>query len=656
MATAVRNYAQLARDILEEIGGEENLSSFSRCATRLRLIIKSIPEHAAERIKSMPGVITVIISGGQFQVVVGTHVSDLYQEMSQLVDQNKLNDTGSKQSVINAMIATMSAIFAPIIYVLASAGILQGLLILAKLAAPSFEHTSTYSILNFMSWTPFTFLPIFIAVTASKHFKCNPYIAVLCCAALINPEWGKMAAQIAQGHPMTFLFFPLAKTVYTASVLPPIFLVWLLSYLQHYLERVLPNIISTLFSPLLCMVIMVPLTLVLIGPITTDAAMWIAHGYNWLYDAFPPLAAAIIGGFWQVIVIFGIHWGITPVVFANYAVYGHDSFQAYQTIAVIAQMAAAFACAMRTRNKLFRATALSAGVTGIFGITEPAIYGVTLRLKKPFICGCIGGALGAIVTSLFGSYYYVFAGLPGILTMVNAISSTNPMSFIGELAGAACAIVTTFILIYSVGFDDPKSANESDKSASAPLSTSPKPAAIATSADASQPFTLLSPAQGQLIALTQVNDDGFSQKMLGDGIAIYPSEGQIIAPCDAIVMSVIDSQHAVGLICDNGAELLIHVGLDTVKLNGQHFNTRVAVGDSVKAGDLLIEFDLSVIANSGYDLTTPFIILNSDDYQLDQLTTETATFAQPLMQLSEKHISQTHISQVELSQVQLSQS
>ncbi|MBS0976510.1 PTS transporter subunit EIIC, partial [Serratia rubidaea] len=240
-----------------------------------------------------------------------------------------------------------------------------------------------------------------------------------------------------------------------SSVLPPIFMIWCLSYVEKYARRAIPDVVSELFTPLVCMLIMVPFTLLLIGPITSSAAFAIAGGYNWLFETAPALAAALIGGVWQMVVIFGVHWGITPVIMANFDAHGRDSFQAFQTIAVVAQMAAALAVGFKSRNPQFKTTAFSAGVTGVFGITEPALYGVTLRLKKPFICGCIGGALGALVTSFFGSYYYAYAGLPSLLTVVNAISAENPMSFIGELAGVATAIVSTMAMVYAVGFDDP---------------------------------------------------------------------------------------------------------------------------------------------------------------------------------------------------------
>lgn len=626
----IRDYNKLAGDILQEVGGEANISSFTRCATRLRLVLNDTPAQAKSRIQNLPGVIAVVESGGQFQVVIGTHVADVFNALSALIGEDHAGTANKpKTRWLDAVIATMSAVFAPIVYILAAAGILQGLLIVVGLIDADIKTTGTYAILNFMSWTPFAFLPVFIAITAARHFKCNPFIAVLCCCALINPEWSAMAGRIATGETITFLFIPLAKTVYTSSVLPPLFLVWALSWLEKRVEKALPDVVSALFTPLICFVIIVPLTLIVIGPITTWAAMGIASGYNALFAAAPAVAAALIGGIWQIIVIFGVHWGITPVIMANFDTQGYDSFQAYQTIAVIGQMAAVFGVFLKSRNRELKTTSLSAGVTAIFGITEPAIYGVTLRFKKPFICGCIGGAVGAVVASLFGSLYYAYAALPGLFTLVNAISPDAPMSFIGELAGSATAIVLTIILVQFVGFDDPVAEETlTDAPETAPIGTT-------STAAAKTSLALNSPLSGEVIALEAVADEAFSQKVLGDGVAIRPHEGKVVAPCDARVETVIESRHAIGLACDNGAELLIHVGLNTVNLQGEHFRPLVKEGDVVKAGTPLLEFDKEAIERAGYDLTTPVLVINSDEFQLTKLQSGgTIRQEMPLMTIS----------------------
>lgn len=607
----VRDYNKLAHDIIHEVGGAQNIVNATRCATRFRLVLKETPAGAKEKIAEMPGVITVVENNGQFQVVIGTHVGDVYAAAAEILhlDENAEEVEQPKQSVVNRIIATMSAVFAPFVYILAAAGLLQGALILITMAAPNFTNTGTYEVLSFMSWTPFTFLPIFIAVTASKHFKCNTFIAILCCCALVNPSWAEMASRIADGETIRFLGIKLSETTYTSTVLPPLFLVWLLSYLERFIEKKLPDTFKALLTPMICFIIMVPATILVLGPVSAVTANGIAKGYNFLAATAPALAGAIIGGLWQVVVIFGVHWGITPVNLANFAMNGHDTFQAFQTIAVVAQVAAAFGVFIKSRNKEFKNMALSAGLTGLFGITEPTIYGVTLRLKKPFICGCVGGAIGAVVMSFFHSAYYAYAGLPGPLTIVNAISKDAPMSFPGEVIGCAVAAVIAIVLIQMIGFEDPASKTESAVTGQ-----------ISGTANAVK--TVASPLVGQVIPLSEVNDPVFASEAMGKGCAVIPTEGKVYAPFDGTIVGLLDSHHAVGIESENGIEILIHVGMDTVKLNGKHFTCHIEDGQHVKCGQLLLEFDIDAIKKEGYEVVTPIVITNSDEFT--EITTEAA--------------------------------
>lgn len=607
----VRDYNKLAHDIIHEVGGAQNIVNATRCATRFRLVLKETPAGAKEKIAEMPGVITVVENNGQFQVVIGTHVGDVYAAAAEILhlDENAEEVEQPKQSVVNRIIATMSAVFAPFVYILTAAGLLQGALILITMAAPNFTNTGTYEVLSFMSWTPFTFLPIFIAVTASKHFKCNTFIAILCCCALVNPSWAEMASRIADGETIRFLGIKLSETTYTSTVLPPLFLVWLLSYLERFIEKKLPDTFKALLTPMICFIIMVPATILVLGPVSAVTANGIAKGYNFLAATAPALAGAIIGGLWQVVVIFGVHWGITPVNLANFAMNGHDTFQAFQTIAVVAQVAAAFGVFIKSRNKEFKNMALSAGLTGLFGITEPTIYGVTLRLKKPFICGCVGGAIGAVVMSFFHSAYYAYAGLPGPLTIVNAISKDAPMSFPGEVIGCAVAAVIAIVLIQVIGFEDPASKTESAVTGQ-----------ISGTANAVK--TVASPLVGQVIPLSEVNDPVFASEAMGKGCAVIPTEGKVYAPFDGTIVGLLDSHHAVGIESENGIEILIHVGMDTVKLNGKHFTCHIEDGQHVKCGQLLLEFDIDAIKKEGYEVVTPVVITNSDEFT--EITTEAA--------------------------------
>lgn len=606
MATSVRDYDKLAVDIIKAVGGKENIVKASRCATRLRLVLKETTNEAKENVSNLTGVITVVESGGQFQVVIGTHVGKVFDKVaSELnLDSNTIEDE-PKASILNRIIATMSAVFAPFIYILAAAGILQGCLILINMANPSFSSTGTYEVLSFMSWAPFTFLPIFIAITASKHFKCNAFIAVACCAALVSPTWAEIASRIADGESVRFLGISLAETTYTSSVLPPLFLVWILSYVERFVDKKLPEVIKSLFTPFICMIVMVPLTILVIGPLSDSLATGIANGYNYLYNLAPAVAAAVIGGLWQVVVIFGVHWGVTPMCLANYDLYGMDTFQAFQTMAVIAQAGAVFGVFVKARNKQTKNIALSAGVTGIFGITEPAIYGVNLRFKKPFICGCIAGAIGAVVGSFFNIAYYAYAGLPGLLTVVNSITPDNPKSIIGMLLGAAISFFGAIALVQIVGIGE-KETNEEKQD---------------KKIEEGQPIlnmgvnAIKSPISGKVIELEKVDDPVFSSGAMGKGIAIEPMDNKVYAPFNGTIEFIAETKHAIGLISEDGVEVLIHVGMDTVKMQGRGFNVKTSVNSKIKAGDLLLEFDRNAIEKEGYSLITPVVITNADNYE-----------------------------------------
>lgn len=608
MSSKIRDYNKLAVDILNELGGEDNIVTVARCATRLRLVTQKTPENAKENIAKFPGVITVVEKGGQIQVVIGTNVDKVYNAFIQLIKTDNKVASVENKNILNLIIATMSAVFAPFVYVLAASGILQGILILIKLAFPDFGTTGTYQVFNFISWAPFAFLPIFIAITASQHFRCNIYIAVACCAALLSPTWAELAALIKSGQEINLFGLALSETTYTSTVLPPLFLVWLLTYLERFLEPRLHSIIKPLLMPLICLVIMVPLTLLAIGPLTANAAHYIANGYNWIVNLAPSVAGGLIGAVWQVFVIFGVHWGITPVIIENINQYGQDSFQAFQTIAVIGQVGAALGFYIKTKNKDMKGVSLSAFVTGIFGITEPAIYGVNLRYKKPFIYGCVCAALGGIVAGFFTPYYYTYAALPGPLTIVNAINPEHPGSFIGVLIGSAIALFGPVLLIQILGTGETKSSSTEQIEDDTPKVLVDE-------------IKITSPMTGKALPLSEVPDPAFAQKLMGEGIAIEPTDNHVYAPDDAKITAVFErSKHAIGLTLNNGIELLIHCGIDTVNLKNNEFSYHVTLNQEVKKGDLLISFDPDAIRKAGYPLITPIIIVNSAEYQQITLT------------------------------------
>lgn len=616
MAEKIRDYAKLAQDIIELTGGEDNISSVTHCATRLRLVLNHTPEDANKKISALPGVVSVVEKGGQFQVVIGTHVTDVYTAVA---DQIHLDSKASggmaapKQSILTRVIGAMSGCMSPCIYLMAACGLLQGILIILSALFPSFTATGTYEVLNFMSWTPFTFLPVLIAVAGSKYFHCNTYIALLCCCALVNPAWGEIAARIADGESVRFLIFELAETTYTSSFLPPIIVVAVLAYLERFFNKVLPDVLKAVFTPLLCFLIMVPATLIVLGPVTSAAAHWIADAYGIFYDALPQLAALVFGGLWECLVIFGVHWTFTPIVLADYEFYGQCALQNMFAIAACCQMAACFAIWFKSRNKKTRMTAMSAGITGIFGITEPAVYGVTLPLKKPFICACIGGGVGSMIASFFNSCYFAYSGLAGVLTIPNAYNADNPSSIYGAVLGTLGGIILTFVLVMITGFrEEPEEAAEYKETTENHVpqnSVSPQENGNTMMQDT----TIYAPLEGECMPLASVNDPTFAQGVLGEGIAIRPSGGSLYSPVDGTVSLLAETGHAVGLLAENETELLIHVGLDTVTLEGKPFQAKVVEGAKVHKGDLLMEINWDMIQAAGLEAVTPVLVTGMDN-------------------------------------------
>ena len=347
--TKVRDYNRLARDIKDSLG-ESNIISATHCATRLRLILKESPTaDVTKKIEQMPAVIQVVEAGGQYQIVIGMHAKDVYENLAGM-----MSFTGEvpeiKQSLASRLIAIMSGSIAPFVYILAAAGLLQGCLIIIKLFA-DIGNTGAAQLYDMVSWTPFTFLPVFIAVTASKHFKCNTYIALWCCLALTNPTWSSIAEGIAAGTPLHFLFIPMTSVTYTSTIIPPLVLVGVLSMLEHKVEKALPDVLKAIGTPFICTVIMVPATILVIGPVSTVIANSLAAAYNGLYAFLPWLASAILGAVWQILVVFGVHWSFTPISVANYQNLGYDLLQPVQAIAVCAQAASCFGVFLKTKNR-----------------------------------------------------------------------------------------------------------------------------------------------------------------------------------------------------------------------------------------------------------------------------------------------------------------
>ena len=600
------DYHKTAMELLKELGGNDNITNVTHCATRLRFILKDESIVNKDKVAKIPGVITTVQAGGQFQVVIGNHVKDAYEHMIKMVtiDEEAAKGTGNKKvGIVGRIIDVISAIFAPFLYTLAACGILQG--ILGVLVALNAIDTAggTYQILNFISWTAFTFLPVLIAVTASKKFGVNTFIALVIACALVCPDY---IAMVNAAKPVYFLGMKVQLLSYTSSVIPIILSIWIASYVQKFFDKYLPIVIRNLFTPMFTIAIMVPLTLLAFGPIGNTIGGAIGGIYNTLYNLSPIVAGLVVGGLWEVLVIFGVHWGITPVTVGNYANLGYDTFTGLQASAVFSQAGATFGVFLKTKNKDMKGVSASAAITGLFGITEPAIYGVNLRLKKPMICGCIAGAVGGAIGGAFHAVSWSY-NMPGIATLPAYFKAGHLTPFIGLVISIVVAFVLGAVLTYIVGFED--EADDETKEIETSNETTE------TNGEATSEF--VAPVTGNVIPVNQVKDEAFASEAMGKGVGIEPENGKVYAPFDGNVDAVFPTGHLVGLSDGNGAEVLIHIGVDTVKLEGKGFTTYVSQGDKVKKGDLLVEFDVELLKKEGYDTTVMFITTDtSKDVQV----------------------------------------
>lgn len=598
------DYGRTARELVNELGGNDNISNVTHCATRLRFILNDSALVNKEKVNKIKGVITTVEAGGQFQVVIGNHVKDAYEEVIKLVDikEENVSTSKAKVGVLSSIIDVISSIFAPFLYTLAACGILQG--ILGVFVALNWIDTNsgTYKILNFVSWTAFTFLPVLISITAAKKFKINEFIAVVIACALVSPDY---IAMLSDGTQLSFLGIKVQMLSYTSSVIPIILAVWIASYVARFFEKILPTVIRNLFTPMFTIAIMVPVTLLVFGPFGSTIGGAIGDAYNYLYNLSPIIAGIIVGGFWQVLVIFGVHWGITPVTVGNYATLGYDTFTGLQGSAVFSQAGAALGVFFKTKDKEMKDVSLPAAITGLFGITEPAIYGVNLRLKKPMICGCIAGAVGGGIGGAFHAVSWSY-NMPGIATIPAFFKEGHMPEFIGFLISILVSFILGMVLTMMVGFDEEIDTNKTITNENNEIKNLSKKVIDSIS--------IGSPAKGYVIPISKVNDEVFASEAMGKGVGIKCEDGKVIAPCDCKVVTIFPTKHAIGLETPEGLELLIHIGIDTVNLGGKGFLAKVIQGQEVKAGDILVEFDNEEIKRSGYDDTIMVLVTNMDEY------------------------------------------
>jgi PTS system beta-glucosides-specific IIC component len=603
MATTI-DYRSLAGDIVREVGGEDNIASAAHCATRLRLRLHDDTKADKAAVEGLPGVITVVKAGGQFQVVVGDDVPKLYaaiQSVSNLGGDEKTDSAPVKAegNLLNRFIDLVSSLLTPILWPLAGIGLLKAFLALFTTIGWLDPASTTYTILAAAADGLFFFLPAFLAITSAKRFGANQFTSLAIAAALLHPS---LQALYASGEPVTFMGIPVTMMSYASSLLPIIVAVWLQSHLERFLTRVVPAALRNFTVPLVVVLVMVPLVLLTIGPATITASNWISAGVNAAFETAPWLAGAIMGGLWQVFVLFGLHWGFVPIFTNDLTTQGYTYLLPPLLPAVLAQAAAAFAVFLRTRNPARRTLAGPAALSGaLAGITEPAIYGVTLPLKKPFYFGIAGGAIGGCLAGMSGTVSNAFV-FPSFIALPAFTSQGN---FVLLLIAMTVAMAVSFTLTWIFMDREHPGDDLSVDTADTPAATD----VVAT--DTAGSVTILTPVAGVVVALTEVSDKVFSSGALGKGIGILPSDGRVTAPVSGTVVTAMDSGHAYGIKTADGVEVLVHIGIDTVQLGGQHFVRHVVAGDVVTAGDLLADVDLTGVSAAGYDTMTIMVVTNT---------------------------------------------
>lgn len=608
------DYQAIAKEILKDVGGKDNIVDVTHCYTRLRFVLKDTKQVNKEALLQTEGVISVVESGGQYQVVLGNKVAHVYNVLEPLLAQQLTTKTSIKEknSLGNRILNTVAAIFTPVVPAIAASGMLKGILAIAVMVANNFYQVdlkplNTYIILSAASDALFYFMPVILGYSAAKVFKTNEYIAMVIGATLCYPT---IVSLMTEESAVTLFGLHVTKANYVSTVIPIILAIFMLAYVQRFLEKVIPEVLKIIMVPTLSLLLMIPATLLLFGPI----GIYLGDGVNWLYyyimNLSPILLGGFIGGIWCVLVIFGAHRGLVPIGINDVARTGRQNLLAFAGAANFSQAGAAFGVFVRTKNKGLKAVAASATVTALFGITEPAIYGANLRLKKPMIYAVASGAAGGALMGWGGSYGTAFAN-QGLLT-IPVYAEAGTKAFICYLLGCGIAFFGAFLLTIFLGFND------------LPLDESRQEPVLKTEATTvKEKQRIQAPLQGQLVSLDQINDEVFASQQMGKTLAIYPIEEQIVSPGNGQVTALYPTHHAIGLKLDNGAEILLHIGINTVELKGQGFETFVKVGERVRLGQKLLSFDKQIIQAAGYDPTVLVIVTNTAEMAIIETTKQT---------------------------------
>ena len=615
-------YESLAKEIIKNVGGKENINSLTHCITRLRFKLKDESKANDEVLKNMSGVVTVMKSGGQYQVVIGNHVAEVYADVCTIAgletkSSSNEEEEKAKGNLFNRAIDIVSGIFQPILGVMSACGMLKGF------------NSGISILLNGIGDALFMFLPLFLGFTSAKKFNLKPMLGLAIGAAMCYPAL-QLSTLSNNAEPLYTLFkgtifasnvyinilgIPIISMDYTSTVIPVIFIVYFASKCEKFFNKIIPDLVKFFIVPMLVLLVSLPIGFLIIGPITMFGSMIISQVVFAVRNVSPLIAGTIVGGTWQILVIFGMHWGFIPVYINNMVTLGYDNIMMPFFGCTFATAGVLLAIFVKTKDKKLKEMALPNFISSIFGVTEPAIYGITLPMKKPFIISCI---VGALVGGFYGHFNFrkFFAGGMGIFefpAMINPDGTSG--NIIVAVSGAVLAILLGFIITFFTYKDKEKNAEITEAEENKENVNDKNKSSLLNKEIISSPF------KGKLLKLKDSKDEAFGSESLGKGALIIPEEGKAVSPINGTVTTVTPTLHAIGLTSDSGIEILIHIGINTVELKGKYFKSDLKEGDKVSIGDTLLEFDIDSIVKEGYLIESPVIVVNTDEY-LDVLETE----------------------------------
>ncbi|AVK49377.1 PTS beta-glucoside transporter subunit EIIBCA [Clostridium sp. MF28] len=601
---AKKNYEQLAKEVVNKVGGVENINSLFHCVTRLRFKLKDTSKADKESIKNLQGVLTVVEGNGQFQVVIGNEVTDVFDTILKMYPQIK-NEAGADNveekpsgNILTRAFNTMASIFNPIIIALAGSGMIKAVLVILTTYGLMDKAGSTYKILSAAGNSVFYFLPLFLAFSAAKTFKVNPFISVAIIGALMEPNFTGLMK--ANGDMTSFAGIPVVLMGYSGTVIPAILTIWAYSYLEKFLKKFIPKSIEIFALSMVALFIMVPLAAIVIGPIGVTLGNSMGYVINTISSSNGLLAGLIVGAGWTYLVMIGIHWGIVPLMVNNFSNYGYDVIKPMTAAATFASAGVALGVFLKSKNKETKGLAASAIVPALLGgVTEPIVYGLSIKYKRPLIAQTIAGGIAGAFIGAFHTKAIVYV-FPALTTLPGFFGDT----FIIYLIGIAMSFTISAALTYFLGFDEGGTTSKSSNTAQGQG---------ISNVDNSN-LELVSCIEGEMINIEEVNDPVFSGKTMGEGVAFIPENGVISSPIDGTIEVAFPTGHAIGIKSSSKIEVLIHVGINTVELNGEHFEMLVKQGETVRKGQQLIKFDLEKIKEKGYDITTMMIITNGNEF------------------------------------------